>query len=71
MIRWGMNASSDVLRKSARCGRCGFKGAVLQSPSWMGSGLGFQTFSGALQSVESLERIKANKKPPPASTGAP
>ena len=44
MIRWGSDASSDVLRRSARCSRCGMKGATLQHPSWMGSEVGFQPF---------------------------
>jgi hypothetical protein len=34
LIRWGMDASSDRLRASARCSRCGRKGAVIQRPSW-------------------------------------
>jgi hypothetical protein len=34
LIRWGPVASSDLLRRSARCGRCGAKGAALQDPSW-------------------------------------
>jgi hypothetical protein len=33
MIRWGPDASSDKLRRSARCTRCGHKGASLQHPS--------------------------------------
>ena len=32
IIRWGATASSDVLRRSARCTRCGEKGADLQHP---------------------------------------
>jgi len=37
VIRWGANASSNVLRKSARCSQCGHKGAALMHPS-IGSG---------------------------------
>lgn len=33
IIRWGPDASSDVLRRSARCTRCGRKGATLLHPS--------------------------------------
>ena len=33
VIRWGTGASSDVLRRSARCTCCGNKGADLQHPS--------------------------------------
>ena len=29
IIRWGLDASSDVLRLCARCSRCGRKGATL------------------------------------------
>jgi hypothetical protein len=34
LIRWGTDASSDRLRASACCSRCGRKGAVIQRPSW-------------------------------------
>jgi hypothetical protein len=33
IIRWGGDASSELLRRSARCMRCGQKGADLQHPS--------------------------------------
>jgi hypothetical protein len=33
IIRWGGDASSDILRRSARCTCCGSKGADLQHPS--------------------------------------
>jgi len=33
IIRWGGDASSDLLRQSARCKHCGSKGADLQHPS--------------------------------------
>jgi hypothetical protein len=33
IIRWGGDASSDLLRRSARCTHCGNKGADLQHPS--------------------------------------
>jgi hypothetical protein len=32
VIRWGAGASSDVLRKRARCTACGNKGATIQHP---------------------------------------
>jgi hypothetical protein len=44
IIRWGPDASSDVLRRSARCTKCGRKGAVLQHPSWAGMDLGWEPF---------------------------
>lgn len=44
IIRYGANASSDVLRHSARCSKCGHKGATLQHPSWDGSLVGWMPF---------------------------
>jgi hypothetical protein len=44
IIRWGPDASSYVLRKSARCSKCGRKGASLQHPSWAGSHVGWESF---------------------------
>jgi hypothetical protein len=32
IIRWGADASSHMLRRSARCTQCGGKGAGLQTP---------------------------------------
>jgi hypothetical protein len=36
MIRWGADASSNMLRQSARCTQCGRKGATIQLPGWGG-----------------------------------
>ena len=36
IIRWGADVSSDMLRRSARCTKCGGKGATLQIPGWGG-----------------------------------
>jgi hypothetical protein len=44
MIRWGMDESTDMLRRSARCMVCGQKGATLQHPSWQGNDAGFGQF---------------------------
>jgi hypothetical protein len=44
IIRWGPDASSDILRRAARCTKCGRKGAVLQHPSWAGMYVGFESF---------------------------
>lgn len=44
VIRWGPDASSDVLRQRARCSACGRKGAKLQHPSWDGKEMGFLPF---------------------------
>jgi hypothetical protein len=43
-IRWGPDASSDLLRRSARCTDCDAKGAILQHPIWTGSHVGFEPF---------------------------
>jgi hypothetical protein len=44
IIRWGAETSSDRLRQSARCTKCGYKGATLQHPGWAGTHIGFQPF---------------------------
>jgi hypothetical protein len=44
IIRWGPDASSDLLRASARCAVCGGRGATLQHPSWGGCGIGWMPF---------------------------
>jgi hypothetical protein len=44
IIRWGPDASSDMLRRSAHCTKCGRKGAALQHPSWAGMHVGFEPF---------------------------
>lgn len=33
-IRWGMDASTDVIRERLRCSKCGKKGVALKRPSW-------------------------------------
>jgi hypothetical protein len=50
VIRWGVNASSDVLRQRARCTCCGHKGATLQHPDWAGANVGFMPFPAHLLS---------------------
>jgi hypothetical protein len=44
IIRWGEEASSDVLRRCARCSKCGRKGASLTAPSWDNLDTGFAAF---------------------------
>ena len=44
IIRWGPHISSDTLRRSARCSKCGHRGATLQHPSYVNSVVGFQPF---------------------------
>ena len=44
IIRWGPDASSNLIRRSARCTVCGGKGATLHHPSWAGMDLGWEPF---------------------------
>jgi hypothetical protein len=45
IIRWGSDASSDVLRQRTRCSKCGHKGGVkIQGPSWAGEHVGLTPF---------------------------
>jgi hypothetical protein len=40
----GCDASSDLLRQSARCTKYGRKGEALKHPSWAGMHIGFKPF---------------------------
>jgi hypothetical protein len=44
IIRWGPNALSAMLGRSARCTSCGGMGAVPEHPSRAGSHIGFEPF---------------------------
>jgi len=44
VIRWGPETSPDLLRRSARCTRCGRKRTTLRHPSWTSTILGFEEF---------------------------
>jgi hypothetical protein len=44
ITRWGPDASSDLIRRSARCEKCGAKGARLQHPRWIGMDVGWEPF---------------------------
>ena len=44
IIRWGPNASSDLIRGSFRCAKCGAKGSTLRHPSYLGADVGFASF---------------------------
>ena len=33
-IRWGMDASTDLIRERLRCSKCSRKGVSLKRPSW-------------------------------------
>jgi hypothetical protein len=52
IIRWGPDASTDKLRQSARCTRCGHKGATLQAVSWGGMGGGYKPVDQSSASVD-------------------
>ena len=44
VIRWGAEASSNVMRQRLRCAVCGHRGAALQHPSWIDAQIGEQPF---------------------------
>jgi len=44
IIRWGPDASSDMLRRCARCNVCGHKGATLQGPGWKNGEVEWEPF---------------------------
>ena len=44
VIRWGADASSDMLGQHVRRSACGRRGATLQHPSWADSEVGWQPF---------------------------
>jgi len=44
VIRWGPDASSDLIRQRAVCTKCGHVGAALQHPCWAGNQVGFEPF---------------------------
>jgi len=52
VIRWGANASSDMLRQRTRCTCCGGRGATVQHPGWADSNSGFQPFPVARPSTD-------------------
>jgi len=58
VIRWGADASSDILRKHARCTVCGRRGASLQHPSWGDAETGWEAFPMAQPGVPE-QRMKA------------
>jgi hypothetical protein len=64
MIRWGPDASSDVLRQRGVCSRCGHKGVTLQHPGWGGMDIGVMPFP-----ADRLTSISVGGSRGPASTG--
>jgi hypothetical protein len=44
VLRWGTEASSNVMRQRLRCAVCGHRAAVLQHPSWIDAQIGEQPF---------------------------
>ena len=43
-LRWIVEAQNEEVKASARCSRCGRKGATLQHPSWAGRETGNAAF---------------------------
>jgi hypothetical protein len=48
IIRWGADASSDVLRQRTVCTACGHRGVTLQHPGWVDNDVGYQPFPVAI-----------------------
>jgi len=46
IARWGPDESSDRLRASAKCSKCGHRGARTIMPSWAGADVGWPKFPG-------------------------
>lgn len=44
VIRWGVHAPSDRLRRSMRCMKCGHRGALTYSPAWIDANVRWQPF---------------------------
>jgi len=63
VIRWGPAASSNLLRRNARC-QCGRRGASTQARSWGGNEEGFEAWP-----VES--DAETDGAPPMANHGEP
>lgn len=55
MIRWGLDASSDLLRKRARCAACGHVGAQTYLPSYGDAVTGFAAFPADLAREDTRE----------------
>ena len=55
-LRWGAEASSNVMRQRLRCAVCGHRGAVLQHPSWMDAQIGEQPFPAEWVGIVALRR---------------
>ena len=53
IIRWGPDASSDMLRQCARCTVCGHKGATLQGPGWKNGEVEWEPFP--VEGIEGCE----------------
>src|SRR5437773_2332441 len=59
VIRWGAEASSDVMRERLRCAVCGHRGTVLQHPSWMDAQIGEQPFPANWVGIVNIRQIEA------------
>src|SRR4029079_7216559 len=56
VIRWGAQASSNVMRQRLRCAVCGHRGAVLQHPSWIDAQSGEQPFPAEWAAIAACSR---------------
>jgi hypothetical protein len=56
IIRWGPDASSDMLRRRVRCLKCGSKGATLQVPGWVNREVGIRPLPVECMVQEGAER---------------
>jgi hypothetical protein len=63
IIRWGPDASSDMLRRAARCSKCGAKGATLMFPSWVSSTVGLAPFTITIGRCSSFETTALQRRP--------
>jgi hypothetical protein len=61
IIRWGADASSDMLRTRVRCLRCGSKGATLQLPGWVNREVETLPFPGAYLVQEDAGREREGR----------
>lgn len=58
IIRWGPDASSDRLRRLARCTACGARGATLQHPSHVDRVVGHQPFPAESLAPENAAHVR-------------
>lgn len=57
IAKYGADASSDIVRVTAKCSVCGHQGATTTAPSWAGQDKGWAAFPGEGEEV-TASRIK-------------